>query len=247
MLDPVALSIALTAGDSGLSRRGMAALLKLRHKQLETMRASRGAFVKIDPRKASPLLDLAKVGRESPLTPDYFSLLLLQLIADFPERAPALRAILTARRTGMNVGRLVEALWREDGQQAFEQSAITFMLDPHVLAGSLWVALKPLYESVALACARHFEIPDGGEDCPVCGGPAWARCGDRVRCAICETEWKSGLGAALFRSAEGAQPEGAQRVYDAKTGRRLYELDEMVFEHAFDPGPVIELLHLLEA
>lgn len=246
-LDPVALSVALTASDSGLSRRGMSALTKLRHRQLQTMRDSQGAFVKIEPRETLPLLDLAKIGRESPLAPDYHSLLLLQLIADFPERAPALRAILLARRTGLDVGKLVDALWRVDGRRTFQQGAVAFMLDPHLLAGTLWVALKPLYESVALAFARHFEAPGSGKDCPVCAGPAWAKCARRLRCAICETVWDGDPGGSMFTGAGGRQARGARRVYDIKTGRRLFELDETLFEHAFDPGPVIELLQLLEA
>lgn len=224
----------------------MAALTKLRHSQLRTMRASRGAFVKIVPRESPPLLDLAGVGRESPLTHDYLCLFALQLIADFPERAPGLRAILLARRTGMNIDKLVDAMWREDGREVLVNTALSFMLDPDLLAGTLWTALKPLCEAVAIAFGRHFEVPDGGEDCPVCGGPPWAICNDRARCGVCETVWRPGFDTGRMRQAEGAQAEGAARVYDTRTARKLFDLDESLFEHAFDPGPFIGLLSLLD-
>lgn len=245
-LDPLALVISLTAADSGLSRRAMAALLRLRRRQLETIEHSRGALVKIAPRDEPPLLDLGAVGRDSPLTADYHSLVVLQLITDFPERGAELRALLNARRNGLDLQTLAEALWREDGGDAFAAAAASHGLDPHLLAGTLWVALKPLYEAVAAASLRHFQLPGEGHDCPVCGGPPWARCTGRLQCAVCESHWDSNLEARVFRTAEGPQPRGAARLYDAATGQRLLELEPALLPHAFDPGPLIELLQLLD-
>jgi hypothetical protein len=120
-------------------------------------------------------------------------------------------------------------------------------VDPHLLAGTLWVALKPLYESVAAACVQHFALPGGGGDCPVCGGPPWARSDDRLICAVCETHWQGNLSQRRFRTAEGPQAKGATRLYDAVSGQRLTELDNALLAHAFDPGPLIELLQLLDS
>lgn len=245
-LDPLALVISLTAADSGLSRRAMAALLRLRQRQLETIERSRGALVKILPREQPPLLDLGAVGRDSPLTADYHSLAVLQLITDFPERGTELRALLDARRHGLDLQALAEALWREDGGDAFAAAATRHGLDPHLLAGTLWVALKPLYEAVAAASLRYFELPGGGDDCPVCGGPPWARSGDRLQCAVCESHWDSELKGRIFRTSEGLQPRGAARLYDAASGQRLLELEDALMAHAFDSGPLIELLQLLD-
>lgn len=224
----------------------MAALLRLRQCQLETIVRSRGALVKLSPRESAPLLDFGAIGRDSPLTADYHSLVVLQLISDFPERGAELRDMLDARRHGLDLQALAEALWREDGGDAFAAAAAGHGLDPHLLAGTLWVALKPLYEAVAAASLRHFELPGEGHDCPVCGGPPWARCAGRLQCAVCESHWDSELEGCIFRTAEGPQPRGATRLYDAASGQRLMELEADLLPHAFDPGPLIELLQLLD-
>jgi hypothetical protein len=245
-LDPLALVISLTAADSGLSRRGMLALQRLRQRQLETIERSRGAFVKIQPRPAPPLLDLGAIGRDSPLTSDYHSLIVLELVTDFPERGAELRALLDARRHGLETGALAGALWLSDGGDEFRAVAGKFKLDPHLLAGTLWVALKPLYESVAAAAIKHFDLPAGGSDCPVCGGPPWARSGDQLVCAVCETRWQGDLAKRQFRAADGPQASGATRLYDTVSGQRLVDLEDALLAHAFDPGPLIELLQLLD-
>lgn len=245
-LDPVALVIGLTAPDTGLSRRGMSALHRLRMLQLRTMDRSRGAFVRIEPNGQPPLLDFGGIGRASPLTHDYHSLVVLELVADFPERGEELRALLQARRARLDVSSLAEALWRDDGGDVIAAAARQHGLDPHLLAGTLWVALKPLYESVAAAFTRHIPPPGGGEDCPICGGPAWARCGGQLRCAVCETMWSCDTSQRKYRAAEGPQARGANRLYDADSGLRLMDLEDALIEHAFDSGPLIELLQLLD-
>lgn len=245
-LDPVALVIGLTAPDTGLSRRGMHALHRLRMLQLQTMRQSKGAFVKIKPKEEAPALDFGSVGRDSPLTHDYHSLIVMELIRDFPERVDELRALLQARRDGLDVSSLAEALWRDDGGELIANAAQKHKLDPHLLAGTLWVALKPLYEAVANAFTRHKELTEGGSECPVCGGPPWARCGSQVRCAVCETMWVCDTSQRRLRVAEGPQARGANRLYDADSGQRLTDLDSALIEHAFDAGPLTELLQLLD-
>ncbi|MCA8914970.1 MAG: hypothetical protein KDB90_06125 [Planctomycetes bacterium] len=245
-LDPLALVISLTAADSGLSRRGMLALQRLRQRQLETIERSRGAFVKIQPRTEPPLLDLGAIGRDSPLTADYHSLIVLELVTDFPERGAELRALLKARRHGLDARELAEALWHNDGDEAFKAAAAKYKLDPHLLAGTLWVALKPLYESVAAAIIRHFDVLPGSDDCPVCGGPPWARSGGQLICGVCETHWQGDLSKRSFRTSDGPQAVGATRLYDAVSGQRLVDLDSALLAQAFDAGPLIELLQLLD-
>ena len=245
-LDPLALVISLTAGDSGLSRRGMNALYRLRQRQLETIERSRGAFVKIQPSANPPLLELGVIGRDSPLTADFHSLIVLELVSDFPERGDDLRALLSARRSGLDAQALAEKLWLNDGGDAFKSAAAGYSIDPHLLAGTLWIALKPLYESVAAACIRHFDLPAGGDDCPVCGGPPWARCNEQLICAVCETHWAGDLSQRSYRAADGPQASGATRLYDSVSGQRLTELDTALLAHAFDSGPLIELLQLLD-
>ena len=245
-LDPVALVIGLTAPDTGLSRRGLHALHRLRMLQLRTMEQSRGAFVKIQPRDNPPLLDFGAVGKASPLSHDYHSLVVLELIADFPERGDELRALLMARRAGLDVSNLAEALWRDDGGEVINEATAQHGVDAHLLAGTLWVALKPLYESVATAFTRHVDLDEGGADCPICGGPPWARCGDQLRCAVCETMWVCDTSHRRLRACEGPQARGANRLYDADTGQRLTDLDDALIEHAFDAGPLTELLQLLD-
>jgi hypothetical protein len=240
------LLIGLTSADSGLSRRGMHALLRLRQRQLAIKQGSRGAFVKIDPNDAPPLLDLGAIGRDSPLTADFHSLVVLQLIGDFPERGDDLRALLAARRNGLDESELAAALWRDDGGETLQAAADEHGLDPHLLAGTIWVALKPLYETVAAAFARHIDLPKSGDECPICGGPPWARCEGRLRCAVCETTWDAELQNRGFLTAEGPQANGVTRLYDAATGARLVDLESALLAHAFDPGPLIELLQLLD-
>ena len=245
-LDSLALLIGLTSADSGLSRRGMHALLRLRQRQLAIKEGSRGAFVKIEPNAAPPLLDLGAIGRDSPLTGDFYSLVVLQLISDFPERGDDLRALLVARRDGLDESELAAALWRDDGGDVLQAAAEKHRLDVHLLAGTLWVALKPLYESVAAAYARHADLPPGGEDCPVCGGPPWARCEGRLRCAVCETMWDVEAPGRSFLAAEGPQAKGVTRLYDAATVARMTDIESALLAHAFDSGPLIELLQLLD-
>ncbi|MBK8207835.1 MAG: hypothetical protein IPK87_13755 [Planctomycetes bacterium] len=239
------LLIALLAGDSGISRRGLLALRSLRMRQREIMSGSRGALVKIEPRPQAPFLDLGQVGRDSPLAADYHSLLVLELCRDFPEHAGALQALLDARRAGLDLSILAAALWQEFGQDEFFKSAETHNCDPHLLAATLWLALKPLFESVAAAFARHFDLPQESPDCPACGGPPWARCDKMLRCAVCETTWQADL-PGPWRDAEGPQPRGAKRRYHAQNAQRIVDLDETLFTQAFDTGPFIELLQILE-
>ena len=246
VLDTLALFVSLAAPDSELSRRGMIALLQLRRRQLDTMRQSRGAFVKLEPSLQAPFLDLGAIGAASPLSADYHSLLVLQLIAGFPERGEDLRALLAARRAGLDLSSLAAALWREDGADLLDAAAEQHRIDADLLAGTLWVALKPLYEAVAAAYARHIDLPAGGLDCPVCGGPAWAMCNDKLRCAVCETAWQAAPASRNFMAAQGVQARGVTRLYDATTGERMTELEPALFAHAFDPGPIIELLQLLD-
>lgn len=224
----------------------MHALSRLRVRQVEAMQGARGAFVKLQPREGPPWLELAVVGRDSPLVADFHSLVVMQLITDFPESAPDLRAILEARRGGLDLNALAFALWRDDGGIELKAQAAKYKLEPHVLAGTLWCALKPLYESVANAFARHFDLAQDMQECPVCGGTPWARCGGQLRCAVCETIWDAELTGRSFLSAEGPQARGALRLYDSISGARLMELDSALFAHAFDTGPIIELLQLLD-
>jgi hypothetical protein len=253
-VDEVALVISLTAGDSGLSRRGMGALLRLRRSQLQVIEQSRGALVRIQPapktpasRRNTPLLNLGNTCAESPLVGDYLSLFLLQLVADYPEQGEPLRAILHARRDGLDASSAVRALWHEDGRARMAGVAGSLNLDPALLAATLWVALKPLCEAVARAFTRHMEPTDGGTDCPICGGPPWARQGKQARCAICETTWQASFEHGLWQTSEGPQAKGARQVYHSKTGQRLVEFDKQLFKPAFHTGPMIELIRLLEA
>lgn len=261
-LDDVALVVSLTAGDSGLSRRGMASLLRLRRAQKQVIEQSRGALVRVRPggieglralsglpvtrNTSRPLLDMAATCAESPLSGDYLSLFLLQLIADFPEQGKPLRAILHARRDGLDVSAATRALWHAQGQSQLAAIARKHKLDPALLAATLWVALKPLCEAVAKAFTRHIETPKGAPDCPICGGPPWARQGRQAKCAICETPWLAGFEPGLWQTSEGPQAEGARRIYHGKTGQRLVEFDKPLFKPAFHTGPMIELIRLLE-
>ncbi|MBX3460139.1 MAG: hypothetical protein KF696_09310 [Planctomycetes bacterium] len=240
-----ALLLALLAGDSGLGRCGLSALLELRRRQREIMAGSRGALVRLEPAAAAPFLELGQIGRDSPLVADYHSLLVLELCRHFPAHGHSLRGLLGARRSGLDLSTLSLSLWREFGQDQFFKAADEHGIDPHLLAATLWLALKPLYEGVALALARHFDLPQGGRDCPACGGPPWAMCEGRLRCAVCETAWQAVL-PGPWREVEGPQARGARRLYHAESAQRMCELDESLFETAFDPGPFIELLALLE-
>lgn len=263
--DNVALVVSLTAGASGLSRRGMACLLRLRRSQLNVIAQSRGALVRLRQtdlgvegvrhpfgqtaarKGARPLLDIAATCAESPLAGDYLSLFLLQLIADYPERGELLRAILHARRDGLPMVAAIGALWQPDGAQALARIARKHDLDPALLAATLWVALKPLCEAVAGALVRHTDLPAGTPECPLCGGPAWARHARKAACAICETRWQARFQPGLWQTMEGPQAQGARQVFHGTTGQRLVEFDRGLFGHAFHAGPMIELIRLLEA
>jgi hypothetical protein len=242
---PDALLIALVAGDSGLTRRGLSALARIRARQREIMRGSRGALVKVAPREQPPMIDFGQVGADSPLTADFHTLLVLELTREFPESAGPLRALLAARRGGLDLTLLAGALWRTDGDKVFATAANRHKFSARLMSATLWVALKPLYEGVAAACARHFDLGDGGLDCPACGGTPWAVCGEQARCAVCETVWPMPRGEWV--PIPGPQPRGARRMCNPVTGQRVVELGPDLFPGACDFGPFIELLRRLES
>lgn len=244
-VDPVALVVSLTAGDSGLSRRGMVCLQRLRRSQLKVMQQSRGALVRVRASRR-PMLDLAAAAAESPLLGDFVSLFSLQLIDDYPEQGKALRAILHARPSLDITRAAAAALWRPRGRHEIAALARKARVNAPLLAAILWVALKPLCEAVARAYLRHVDAPAGGIDCPVCGGPAWARHAKMARCALCETQWRADFEPGPWRRAEGLQARGAGQMYHPGSGRRLVQFDARLFEAAFHVGPMIELVRLLE-
>lgn len=230
--DGLALAIGLTCADAGLSRRGMACLLKLRQSQLRVIEQSRGALVRVSASRRPPWIDMSAACADSPLIGDYLSLFALQLAADYPERGDELREILHARRSGLNIAREVRALWP--------------LRPATLLHGVLWIAAKPLCEAVARGFARHVVLPRGAGICPICGGQPWARRGKLARCAVCETAWQAEFEPGPWQ-AEGAQPVGAPRFRNARTGSVLHELDRGLFEHAFDAAPMMQLVRLLES
>lgn len=239
------LLVALVAGDSGLSRRGLFALTRLRSQQLAIQQGSRGAFVKLVPNAGPPLLHLGQIGRDSPLACDYHSLVVLELAREFPAHGSALRGLLDARRHGLDLSSLAFALWQDDGHAQFEHACKPHGCDPHLMAASLCLALKPLYELVARSFSQHFELPQGGSDCPVCGATPYARCGNSLRCSICEQVWQASL-PGPWREVEGPQARGARRLYQSATGQRLLELEESLFAESFETGMFVELLKALE-
>lgn len=240
-----ALLIALLAGDSGLSRRGLTALWRLRQRQREIMRGSRGAFVKVKPRKQAPFLDLGQIGRDSPLTADYHSLVVLELAREFPEHGDALRSLLDARRAGLDASTLAEALWQPEGAATIDEAAARYNCDGAMLAATLRIALKPLYESVAEAFLRHFPAPAGGATCPVCGGPPWARRDDELKCSSCESIWQ-GAATGDWRPSDGVQPRGARRFENSESTHRLIELEDALFAQAYEVSSAKEFLLALE-
>jgi hypothetical protein len=233
------LLVGLLAGDSGLGRRSLEAIVRLRQRQLAMREGSRGAFVKLEPLQGTPLLDLAALAADSPLTTDYHSLFVLALIDLFPEHAAALGALAQARRAGLDLPALARGL-HEPGTH-FEQAATAHGCDAHLLRLTLQLALKPLFEGVAAACRQHFDVPAGGENCPMCGAQPWAQGGDRLRCGVCETEW-AGVLPGEWTESEALQPQGARRLVRNADGVHIIELDPGLFGTAFHTGPYIELL-----
>jgi hypothetical protein len=242
--DAVALIVALCAGGSGLSRRGMTCLLKLRRAQLSLIEQSRGALVRVTARKNPPLLNLAACA-DSPLVGDFLSLILLQLVAEYPERGDALHAILRARRDGFDVANAAKAVWEVDGAATIAAQCRDARINSRLLTGALWAALKPLCESVARAYLRHVDAPRGTPDCPLCGGPAYARQGSRARCAVCETAWHAEKQPRGWVDAP-QRIQGAQLRYHRKTGEQTRAFDRELFEAAFHAGPLVELVRILE-
>ena len=259
--DAVALAACLTVPqptetdarpDRAIGARSMRALVKLRHDQLEMMQHSRGALVKIQPADERPFLDLAQIGGDSPLTADYHSLTLLRLIEEFPERQRPLTSILDARRAGLDVQELARVLpqagaagaEKAAGQATAEQFEASGLW---LLEATLRVALKPLYEAAARAFQRLIQVQGEFSECPLCGGSAWARHGGMHRCAVCETQWEWGTGCPACKNGEmrrvgGIQARGALLLCCGSCGHRLRELDAELFPHAFNPGPLVDLL-----
>lgn len=229
----------------------MRALVRLRETQQSVKARSEGALLRVERGPDGAMVDLASVGADAPLATDFFSLFVLQLMEDFPEQREALAAMAQARRDGLNPGELSVELWEPDGARAFELCAQAYRIDASLLARILWVSLKPLYEAVAEALVRHIDLPQSSGECPVCGGPAWARCDGRLRCSVCETDWQGDLGcpacgAEALRAAPGFSARGAGWRFCGECGFRLRELDESLFAHAFDPAPLIELVRGLD-
>lgn len=237
--------IALLAGDSGLSRRGLSAMWRLRQRQREIMRGSRGAFVKIKPRAKAPFLDLGQISRDSPLTADYHSLIVLELAREYPEHGDALRALLEARRAGLQLSPLAQALWQDDGAGTLAQAALDYGCDAAMLSATLRLALKPLYESVAEAFLRHFPAPAGGTMCPVCGSRPWARSGAELKCSSCESIW-AGEADGEWHLRQGVQPRGAIRYQAAESTHSLIELEDALFAQAYDTSIAAAFLLALE-
>jgi hypothetical protein len=241
----VALIVALCAGNSGLSRRGMTCLLKLRKAQLNLIEQSRGALVRVTARKHPPLLNMAACA-DSPLVGDFLSLVVLQLAADYPERGEPLHAILRARRDGFDVSAAARALWDADGAATIAARCRKAGIHSRLFTASLWLALKPLCEAVARAYLRHVDAPGGTADCPVCGGPAYARAGTQASCAVCETAWQAETQPRAWVDAPVSRIEGAQLRYHRHTGGQERHFDRALFKTAFHAGPLVELVRMLE-
>lgn len=248
--DPLEFFVYLAAPCHGVSPAGIRAVLKLRQTQLAAREGARGALVRV--KVADERLDLRSAGRGTPLIGDFHSLVCLQLIESFPARAPALRALLGARRQGLDLDALVDALWEPAGGDDLDRAANTHGLERPLLAETLWAALKPLYEATAQAYLRHLDPEVRGGQCPVCAGAPYARQGREWLCSICETAWPAtgacpSCGGEHWRTQAGIQPLGARRLYCAGCGKTLAEYGEgRDFADVFDLGPPVSLMRHLE-
>src|SRR5690606_17451910 len=177
---------------------------------------------------------------------DYHSLVVLELARAFPRHGVPLRDLLAARRSGLSLNTMADVLWDADGQRQAKDLGQAHGFSATLMTATLWIALKPLYEAVAQAFAAHFDVPQGGASCPVCGAEPWARCGGKLRCPVCESVWTAEL-AGDWRDAAGPQARGARRVREATSGARLIELEESLFNEAFSVAPLVQFLLIMES
>lgn len=236
------LATALLVGGSGLTARDLRAIVHLRELVDSLKAGSKGALVKLQPCEATPWLDVAQVCADSPLIADYFAILLNKLAGLYPESLPTLTDIQHARRKGLSVAELTQALWESD--DSLEALTHQYELPSRLTAACLWLAIKPMLETVSEAFQKHFPIQGQHDYCPVCGGPAWAYHGESAKCSLCECTWQtsSALSIKLF---SGVQPRGAKRGIDEKSGRQVYLLDAGLFETSQDPGVLVSVIQTL--
>lgn len=235
--DPFDLCLALVTSGEDMTRRSSDALVRVMRRMNDLVRDAHGAFVRVTPNDSPPWLDLGAVGADAPMTRDFYSLLVLDLARLFPERGDDL---LPLRRVG-DLSDAARAFW------SLDSNALTATCDAHDLnaalfEGVLWLALKPLYESVAAAFARHTDIGTLDDACPICGAPPWAVCDGHARCGVCETTFEY---TSKLLPSRGVVARGAARVFDTQA-RPLFELDPDLFHVARNPAPVVDLVQSLE-
>lgn len=190
-VDPLELFVTLVAGEENLSVNEARALLRLRRAQLAARDGAKGALVRVA-LQGNQRFDLKSSASSSVLLEDFFSLVLLQLIEDFPSRERELRALLHAKRKGMDIIPVSQAVWSTDSALAerWVTTARRFGVDAGLLGGVVAVAMHPLFEAIGSSISRHTRKAIlSGQDCPICGAPPYCWHGNNYRCCICESAW----------------------------------------------------------
>ncbi len=241
-VDSLRLATALLVGGSGLTARDVRAIVHLRELMDSLKAGSKGALVKLQPRDTAPWLDVAQICVDSPLIADYFAILLNKLAELYPKSLLTLTSIQHARRDGLSVVEITKALWESD--DSLEVLMRQYNLPSRLTAACLWLAIKPMLETVSGAFQKHFPIQGQHDSCPICAGPAWAYHRESAKCSLCECTWQtsSALSIKLF---SGVQPRGAKRGFDESSGRQVYLLDADLFETSTDPGVLVSVIQTL--
>ncbi len=129
------LEVALVAGEHDLGVRAARGLLRLRQAQLTAMQGAKGALVRLE--LDGPRPDFRASALRSPLLRDFFTLIALQLIDDFPGQARSIRSLLASLR-------------KQGGLPAPGNDLAGLMLE---------VALMPVAQAIEQGWARHAPRP----------------------------------------------------------------------------------------
>ena len=249
-VDPLELYVTLVAGAENLSVNSARALLRLRRAQLAAQIGAKGALVKVELRDG--LLDIESSVACSPLLRDFFNLIVLQLVEDFPARSSDLRALLGAEKGGLDLSSLVRARNESGWHEVMSATAAKYNLATPLLYGTLATASEPIYAAIGAAMLRHRQEPLAKSDyCPICDGTAYAIQGRNYLCDRCAIAWPwleeacpCCFSDKLIKD-DGIQAYGVERLRCQDCAQEVQRFEKGL-EAVFCTSPHVSLLRELE-
>lgn len=261
-VDPLELYVTLVAGAENLSVSAARGLLHLRQTVIAAQKAARGALIKLELDEDGKI-DWWDSAAKAPVLRDIVSLLLLQLIDDFPLHAPASRRLLANIQRRVDVsnsafdvrGKMIRDTdrglscpdpWKNAAQKARIDDSILVRLSLLAIGGvrEMMAASMRIHRKRRLAKSNH---------CPVCAAMPYATKADQFLCSWCETRWPASrtmdcmcYPPEKWKRVEERSADGFEVLQCAKDKCTAYNLDPAL-DAAFDPYWYVRLVKLMDA